>query len=293
MKHSRLIIELALALVLLGLLGWQQMTIESLRQERFRTTAAKTAGAKVSLPVDRVRRKAEAGVSGSPPSNPAGRRTASGQAQDVAALQAELTSLRQQANALAANQRQAVYSSELARADSSLNEVFAGAILSEISARPADTTGLRSDGQVAAWSGRQAIGAPDTPEAGDLVTAWASRNPDGGEEWLHLTYPKPVDISQINVHETYNPGAVSRIAALLPDGSEKTLWEGTEPREEAPVEVGFPVPAGVRSDQIKVYLDTARVPGWNEIDAVELVGKDGSRQWATTSSASSYYGDRR
>jgi hypothetical protein len=57
--------------------------------------------------------------------------------------------------------------------------------------------------------------------------------------------------------------------------------------------MSFPVPPGVRSDQIKVYLDTARVPGWNEIDAVELIGADGTRQWASGSSASSYYGDQR
>jgi hypothetical protein len=47
----------------------------------------------------------------------------------------------------------------------------------------------------------------------------------------------------------------------------------------------------VLANSIKVYLDTARVPGWNEVDAVELIGKDGSRQWAKRASASSTYAD--
>jgi len=42
-----------------------------------------------------------------------------------------------------------------------------------------------------------------------------------------------------------------------------------------------------------VYLDRRRVPGWNEIDAVELVGRDGSRQWATSAIASSSYAEPR
>jgi hypothetical protein len=35
------------------------------------------------------------------------------------------------------------------------------------------------------------------------------------------------------------------------------------------------------------------VPGWNEIDAVELIGRDGSHQWAKQASASSTYAEPR
>jgi len=55
----------------------------------------------------------------------------------------------------------------------------------------------------------------------------------------------------------------------------------------------FEVPPGIRSDKLRVELDTKRVAGWNEIDAVELIGSDGTRQWATESTASSYYGESR
>jgi len=58
------------------------------------------------------------------------------------------------------------------------------------------------------------------------------------------------------------------------------LWEGrakTSKRlRDFVVRPKFPV----ESSSIVVHLDTARVPGLNEIDSLELVGRDGSRQWA-------------
>ena len=61
----------------------------------------------------------------------------------------------------------------------------------------------------------------------------------------------------------------------------------------APVERVFPVSGAISASGVRVYLDTQRVPGWNEIDAVELVGRDGSRQWAAHARASSSFADRR
>ena len=143
------------------------------------------------------------------------------------------------------------------------------------------------------WSPGQAAGAPNTQSHGDLPTAWASQSPDGGPEWLQLKYAKPVPLAEINIHESFNPGAVSRVSALMPDGSKRIIWEGVESPEGGVVERALEVPPGITSDQILVEMDTSRVPGWNEIDAVELVGRDGSRQWAVESTASSYYGQGR
>ena len=58
---------------------------------------------------------------------------------------------------------------------------------------------------------------------------------------------------------------------------------------EAPVDTVFPVTGSVTARAVKVYLDTRRVPGWNEIDAVEMVGRDGQRQWASQARASSSF----
>jgi hypothetical protein len=152
---------------------------------------------------------------------------------------------------------------------------------------------IASPANSVSWSPGQAAGAPDTHQAGDIRTAWAAKSPDSGAEWLKLEYERPMDITQVRVRETHNPGAVVAITALQQNGAEVTLWQGEEPRSEAPVEMEFNVPGGVVAQTITVHLDTKKVPGWNEIDAVELVGRDGSRQWASTASASSYYGEDR
>jgi hypothetical protein len=53
--------------------------------------------------------------------------------------------------------------------------------------------------------------------------------------------------------------------------------------------MSFPTTQKVNANTIKVYLDRRRARGWNEIDAVELVGRDGSRQWAASATVSSAY----
>jgi hypothetical protein len=142
------------------------------------------------------------------------------------------------------------------------------------------------------WGPEQATGAPDTMEAGDRASAWASREPNAGPEWLKLDYAKEVEIAEVRVRETYNPGAVVRLTAVFPDGRESLLWEGAEPPAQAPVDRPFtPSFGAVRGRSLKIYLDTRKVLGWNEIDAVELIGKDGTRQWATNAAASSTFAE--
>lgn len=157
---------------------------------------------------------------------------------------------------------------------------------------PALTTDAANAGR-RSWGPEQAAGEPDTFQAGDIPTAWASLEQDGGEEWLKLDYETAVDIAEVRVRETHNPGAISKVTAFLANGTEVTLWEGVEPPAGAPVEMSFQVPASVNAKSVKVYLDTTRVPGWNEIDAVELIGRDGSRQWAKQANASSTYAEPR
>jgi len=146
----------------------------------------------------------------------------------------------------------------------------------------------RRKASMRAWGPEQAAGAPDSG-AGDQRTAWASQQADGGEQWLETSYAKPVEIAQVRVLENDNPGAVVRIVAILDGGTEITLWSGEEPKLQAPANQFFSARPGVVASKIRVVLDTNKVPGWNEIDAVELIGRDGSRQWATSATASSTY----
>ncbi len=122
------------------------------------------------------------------------------------------------------------------------------------------------------YTAGQATGAPNTPLPGDFGTAWASLEADAGEETLELTYEVAVVPSAVNIYETYNPGAVVLVEAY--DGEDwVTLWEGSETTDEIArvfspelEEVDF------ATNQIRLTLDSESVIGWNEIDAVELVG---------------------
>jgi len=140
-----------------------------------------------------------------------------------------------------------------------------------------------------AWSALQAVGAPDS-SAGDQRTAWAPATEDGGQEWLQADFPNMVEVASVIVRENCAPGAIIRISAVTDAGNELPLWQGDAPKVSAVSNTPFPAAGNILANRIKIYLDTKKVPGWNEIDAVQLVGRDGSRQWATGASASSTYG---
>ena len=75
------------------------------------------------------------------------------------------------------------------------------------------------------------------------------------------------------------------------------LWRIPRPRPDLESQIEHAqarlASANLLLDQLQADLDTSRVPGWNEIDAVEIVGHDGSRQWASQAAASTSYADRR
>ena len=142
------------------------------------------------------------------------------------------------------------------------------------------------------WGPEQATGMPDTRGYGDLQTAWATQNPDGGAEWLELLYEEAKPIQKIRVYCTFNPGALVKITTFQADGQEVVFWEGEQPPKDE-VEVFEVVAKGEapRTQKIKLYFDTKRKSGWNEIDAVEMVAADGAAQWAKEAKASSFYGE--
>ena len=143
------------------------------------------------------------------------------------------------------------------------------------------------------WSAAQAAGAPDTMGAGLKSTAWTPRKPDGGVEWLYLTYRHAVHPVAVRIYETCNPGAVFKVT-LVQSGKEVTAWHGADPttgdlkRGISLIHLDFP--RGT-TRLVKIYLDTRRARGHNAIDAVELLGREGA-QFAVSARASSSLTDR-
>lgn len=125
------------------------------------------------------------------------------------------------------------------------------------------------------WSARQVIGVADTPEAGDEVTAWAALIADSQPETLLLTFAQAVIPTAIEIYESYNPGAVSRIEVLDPNTDEwRVVWEGVADTIGEEIAIFRPVLTAVdfATFQVRLTIDEPSVPGWNEIDAVKLIG---------------------
>jgi hypothetical protein len=140
------------------------------------------------------------------------------------------------------------------------------------------------------WGTEQATGKPNTPEAGDMVTAWASLTPDDQKEWLLLTYRKAVQGKEILVYETYNPGALTRVTVF--NGSKEVeVWKGKDPvvAQDGKGIATIPVNVAFAFSKVKLYIDSPAVAGWNEIDAVEVKDAAGKSHWASRARASSTY----
>jgi hypothetical protein len=91
------------------------------------------------------------------------------------------------------------------------------------------------------------------------------------------------------VFEGLSGGAITEVHGLDVGGGWIALWTGTQ-SDSTPGECLFEfalTPQAIR--RLKIVLDTRRSANWNEIDAVELIGPDGS-SWAIAATASSHFG---
>ena len=126
----------------------------------------------------------------------------------------------------------------------------------------------------APYSANQATGVPNVDKYADDGAAWAPKTADGGIEWLELKYPKPVYATEVRVRESCGSGAVVKVEIFDEKGAAHAVWQGNDPTKELNyLMVKFPKTA-FKTDRVKVTLATNVVPGWNEIDAVQLVGTD-------------------
>jgi hypothetical protein len=125
------------------------------------------------------------------------------------------------------------------------------------------------------WSAAQATGAPDTASCGDYGTAWASSSETGIDE-LMVFFEIPVLPTQINIYQTYNPGAIASVTLLLAGtGDGIPVPNSADPGTACPGVFTISVPEGLVQqpvDGLAILVDQSNHTGWNEIDAVELVG---------------------
>jgi hypothetical protein len=125
----------------------------------------------------------------------------------------------------------------------------------------------------ASWSAQQAAGEPNVAAYADDGHAWAPKTQDGGIEWLDLEYAKPVHASEVRIRESMGSGAVVKVELFDEAGAAHLLWTGNDPTIGLNYLILKLAPTDYKTKRVKVTLATNIIPGWNEIDAVQLVGK--------------------
>jgi hypothetical protein len=124
------------------------------------------------------------------------------------------------------------------------------------------------------YSASQATGAPDTTDCGDASTAWASAAADG-KDWLQLTYDTPVVPKQIEIHQSFNPGAITQVEVASQSAGQSQIVYQADPAvvNTCPFTLVVQV-NGIDSkiDEITITVDQTNHNGRDEVDAVELIG---------------------
>lgn len=124
-----------------------------------------------------------------------------------------------------------------------------------------------------AYNAMQATGEPTLEECGDSPEAWASLGQDT-EEDLTVYFDRPVSPTQINIYQTFTPGAITGIELIPYSGDDNiTVRNSADPGTDCPgvftIDIGVELPLVYG---VKINLDQSETKNWNEIDAVELVG---------------------
>lgn len=121
-----------------------------------------------------------------------------------------------------------------------------------------------------------ATGAPDVERYGDNGNSWATETADKGIEWLEVGFAKPVNATQIRIRQSYSPGAIIKVELIAEDGSKHTIWQGVDDQQYAPNSIAWFDrtfdKTSYKTKGARITLATNAVPGWNEIDAVQLLG---------------------
>jgi hypothetical protein len=127
------------------------------------------------------------------------------------------------------------------------------------------------------WGAEKAVGDPDAPGCGDYPYAWASAASDSVET-LTLHYSLPVVPIEILVVESFNPDQVVRVEVYNPETEAYVTVLEKDPEQvdrPCPYQLRVPVEGiDFPTDRVRITVDQSQLGlGWNEIDAVELIGR--------------------
>ncbi|MFO0688635.1 MAG: hypothetical protein U0900_08000 [Myxococcota bacterium] len=126
------------------------------------------------------------------------------------------------------------------------------------------------------YSAWQATGAPNVERYSDDGNSWASKDADKGIEWLEVGFAKPVHAEAIRIRQSYAPGAIIKIELVDEAGAKQAVFDGLDTPPATGAITWFERSFEKTSAPVakaRITLATNAVPGWNEVDAVQLVGE--------------------
>ena len=123
------------------------------------------------------------------------------------------------------------------------------------------------------WAAVQAAGPPNTPECGDFRTAWATALPNGTGV-ITLLYAQLVKPTSVHIYQSFNPGFIVLVELIDLYGERHTIYEATpQPVGQCPFVLSIPVEVDYKTSAVIIRVDqSTSLGGWNQIDAVELIG---------------------
>lgn len=137
-------------------------------------------------------------------------------------------------------------------------------------------SGDKSPTAKTSYAPHAATGAPDVDRYGDNGNSWATETSDKGIEWLEVTFAKPVQATEIRIRQSYSPGAIIKVELIAEGGAKNTIWQGLDDQKYPQDQIAWFNRAFEKTPYkvtgARITLATNAVTGWNEIDAVQLLG---------------------
>lgn len=126
------------------------------------------------------------------------------------------------------------------------------------------------------WSAEQVVGNPDAPGCGDYQFAWASAASDSIDT-LEVSFSASVYPLEIVIHESYNPDQVVKVEVFDPEtGGYYAVMQKNPVQVDRPCPYQLVIPVeGIefKTNQVRITVDQSQLGlGWNEIDAVQMIG---------------------
>lgn len=120
----------------------------------------------------------------------------------------------------------------------------------------------------------QALGPPNAIlPFGKSACAWSPYNADSNvEEWIKVAFETPQKSRQVLIVENFNQGCITQVIVYDDSGKELVILEnGMKVVSDVGKVLALAVPdTNILISAVKVVLNPARVPGYNQIDAIGL-----------------------